>query len=144
MENVVIKPVSSTNISAAKEIIKKCFDTDRSNELDAGLEKSNLYYYALLFENGIPVGLAGVLLSDDAEIMSICVLESKRRKGYATMLLSHISNFAKTKGKNRLLLEVKKGNENAINLYEKFGFERIAERKNYYGNDDALIFEFRL
>ena len=144
MENVVIEPVCNNNISVAKEIIKSCFDTDRSSELDDCLIKRNLYYYFMLCIGGAPVGLAGVLISDDIEIISVCVLKNMRGRGYGKMLLSHIVSFAKSKGKNRVLLEVNKNNASAIRLYEKFGFKKIAERKKYYGNDDAIIYEFRL
>jgi ribosomal-protein-alanine N-acetyltransferase len=37
------------------------------------------------------------------------------------------------------LLEVRASNESAIKLYEKFGFEKVTIRKNYYGNEDAIL-----
>ena len=30
-------------------------------------------------------------------------------------------------------------NKNAINLYEKLGFEKIAVRKNYYKDSDGIL-----
>ena len=43
-------------------------------------------------------------------------------------------------------LEVRKSNENAIALYEKCGFKKIGERKNFYSKptEDALIYTLYL
>ena len=38
-------------------------------------------------------------------------------------------------------LEVSVENQAAIELYEKFGFEKIHTRKNYYGTEDAYVME---
>lgn len=39
-----------------------------------------------------------------------------------------------------LLLEVRSRNAGAIALYEKSGYEKIALRRNYYPDDDAVIY----
>jgi ribosomal-protein-alanine N-acetyltransferase len=43
----------------------------------------------------------------------------------------------------RVLLEVREGNEKAKNFYKKHGFVTIAKRANYYQSplDDALVME---
>ena len=56
----------------------------------------------------------------------------------------HIANVAVTKiadNENfKMTLEVNKKNEIAINLYRKYGFKIVGDRKNYYGIDqDAYI-----
>ena len=38
-----------------------------------------------------------------------------------------------------ITLEVRESNYPAINLYKKFGFTKLAIRKNYYKNEDALL-----
>ena len=50
---------------------------------------------------------------------------------------------AKENGAGRMLLEVRKSNKAAIDLYEKYQFTRLGERKNYYSNptEDAIIME---
>ena len=49
----------------------------------------------------------------------------------------------KEKGVEKVFLEVRKSNSNAIALYEKFGFSVYAERKNYYtdNGEDALLMQ---
>jgi ribosomal-protein-alanine N-acetyltransferase len=38
-----------------------------------------------------------------------------------------------------LTLEVRTTNESAIRLYERFGFQPIGVRRNYYGDGDAIV-----
>ena len=47
----------------------------------------------------------------------------------------------KLKGVKEVFLEVRRSNLPAINLYKSNGYQKISERKNYYGNEDALIFK---
>ena len=56
-------------------------------------------------------------------IEAICVDEKHRGKGIGTKILESIKEIAKSKGCTDLYLTVNKENENAIKVYEKFGFE---------------------
>ncbi len=40
---------------------------------------------------------------------------------------------------DNITLEVSMLNKNAINLYEKLGFKKIAVRKNYYKDSDGIL-----
>ena len=42
---------------------------------------------------------------------------------------------------DKIMLEVRETNTNAIKLYEKFNFKEIYRRKKYYGDCDAVIME---
>ena len=56
-------------------------------------------------------------------IDAICVDERYRGKGIGTKILESIKEIAKTKGCTDLYLTVNQENENAIRVYEKFGFK---------------------
>ena len=43
-------------------------------------------------------------------------------------------------GTEKIYLEVRESNRTAIRLYEKFGFKKLAERKNYYGHENGFIY----
>ena len=55
-------------------------------------------------------------------IESICVDEKIRSNGIGTALLEYVKKVGKENGCTDLYLTVNKENENAIKLYEKFGF----------------------
>ncbi len=87
--------------------------------------------------------VAYVLIEDSMDVVNIIdvyVLPEYRRKGIANKLIANI--FEKYKYSYvRFMLEVRSRNSVAIHLYKKFGFEQIHIRKNYYGDDDAVIME---
>ncbi|MBT1171811.1 ribosomal protein S18-alanine N-acetyltransferase [Bifidobacterium sp. MA2] len=94
-------------------------------------------YYACIDRNGDDgddiVGYAGFWYDgDDAELMTIGVAESHRRRGIAAHLLATLVDEAKRQGAARMLLEVRVDNDPALALYERFGFARLGLRKRYY------------
>ncbi len=56
-------------------------------------------------------------------IEAICVDEKSRGKGIGTLLLEHVKNKAKEQKCTHIYLTVNQENENAIKVYEKFGFQ---------------------
>lgn len=72
---------------------------------------------------------------DRIEVNEIEVLKIYRRQNIASSMLDYLLiNISKD-----ITLEVRESNYPAINLYKKFGFTKLAIRKNYYKNEDALL-----
>ena len=67
------------------------------------------------------------------------VLFEYRNKGIATILMEKLLEEALD-----ITLEVRIDNEIAINLYRKFGFEKVAIRKGYYNGVDGILMERRV
>ena len=80
---------------------------------------------------------------DQADIISFIIKKEFRRKKYGTILFTRFVNYLKTKGVERIFLEVSKKNIPALKFYFCIGFERVGYRKNYYkninGNVDADV-----
>ncbi len=77
------------------------------------------------------------IMYERAEILDIFIDIKYRNKGYASKLINKVLNQAHEC--NNISLEVDTKNENAINLYKKFGFEIKTVRKNYYDLNDAYL-----
>lgn len=92
-------------------------------------------------------GLVGFIatnnLSPEGEILSVAVDEKARNNGVGKALLSHALGYLKTKGVDKVFLEVSVDNVAAIALYRGAGFEDLYVRKDYYNDHghgvDALI-----
>ena len=69
-------------------------------------------------------------------IVNIAVNPKYRKKGIGTNLLGFAIKLAKKNSKKEIYLEVRKSNEIAQKLYEKFGFVRIKEIERYYNNGE--------
>lgn len=78
-------------------------------------------------------------LYDHMDLNYIWVDASSRRKGIASKLVQKLLLEAQKDKIDKVVLEVSESNEKAILLYKKMGFEIVSKRKNYYGNQDALL-----
>ena len=83
---------------------------------------------------------------EDADLCRIAVLNDYRRNHLADRMLKKAFEKLETNGVKRVILEVREGNNAAITLYKKYGFEQIGKRKNYYSEpaEDGLVFEATL
>ena len=89
-----------------------------------------------------------LLVAGEATLMDIAVAVSDRGQGAGKQLLDGVIAWCRQQQAESLWLEVRAGNQKAISLYEKAGFEDIEVRKNYYpcdsGKEDARIMRMLL
>ncbi len=74
-----------------------------------------------------------------SEIIDIIINPLFRKKGYGYELLKSAINDISLSNCDNITLEVNCNNTSAICLYEKIGFETVAVRKKYYGNEDGYL-----
>lgn len=139
--------MDSDNVSGVAELEKQNF-SDGWSETSLREELDNPYalYLAAVDDDGNVIGAAGLIQSmDEADIMNVSVLESARRQGIASKLLTRLIELGKERGINAFTLEVRETNTSARALYEKFGFENAGVRKDFYTNpaDNAVIYWLR-
>ena len=84
------------------------------------------------------------VLADEAEILTLAVVPSARRRGLGRALVRAAVGAATAAGAQALFLEVAAGNTAAVALYEGEGFERAGTRRGYYARpggqaEDALV-----
>lgn len=68
-------------------------------------------------------------------LYSLAILNDYQGKGLANALLKFSLDVL---DKKNFELEVRVSNEKAINLYEKFGFEKIKILKDFYDDEDGI------
>ena len=71
--------------------------------------------------------VAAVAKGDALYIRSMAVVPSAKRQGIGKMLLVEVERFARGGGFQRMLLSTTPFLDDAIRLYQRFGFERIRE-----------------
>jgi ribosomal-protein-alanine N-acetyltransferase len=78
---------------------------------------------------------------DELHINNLAVLPEFRRTGIASALLGRVLAEGGKLGARRATLEVRRSNDAARLLYERFGFSTAGVRRGYYTNpvEDALI-----
>jgi ribosomal-protein-alanine N-acetyltransferase len=84
---------------------------------------------------------AGWVIFDELHINNLAVDPAWRRRGVGAALLVFVLDAAAAEGAKRATLEVRRSNEPARRLYERFGFGFAGVRKGYYREpvEDALV-----
>ena len=87
-----------------------------------------------------PVGFALALaLGEEAEIVSLGVLPEYRRCGIGSAILEAVCGEARSRGAERVVLEMASDNEAARALYAGRGFTVVGRRRNYYRRAERLV-----
>ena len=116
--------------AALAELHALCFTVPRpwrSEEFADLLETPGIFL--VRHEAGFALGrIAG----PEAELLTIAVHPDAQNAGHGRRLIERFIADAATRGALDLFLEVADNNAPAIALYQRMGFTKIAERKNYF------------
>jgi ribosomal-protein-alanine N-acetyltransferase len=89
-------------------------------------------WLTLAREGGVPVGFSlSRIVVGEAELLLLAVRRSAHRRGIGRKLLDRFISDARSRGADKLHLEVRQGND-AVQLYKSAGFEEVGRRFNYY------------
>ena len=139
--NLDIEKMSVSDLDTISSELHSNFDDFwTASLLETEIKNENTLCLVAKLNNSI-VGFACIWFSiDDVHITNIVTHIQYRNQGIASKLLEAIISRVQDKP---LTLEVRSSNIVAIHLYEKYGFEKIGIRKNYYTHnnlvEDAVI-----
>ena len=90
------------------------------------------------------IGAAGG--SDGAELESVAVEDSFRRRGVGRLLCNEVIAWSGHQGASHIDLEVRAESSGAIALYRSLGFVALGRRPRYYQSpdEDALMMRLAL
>jgi ribosomal-protein-alanine N-acetyltransferase len=101
------------------------------------------YWGALVAESDRQIiGYACYLIvADESHLTNVAVDPAWRRKSVAKLLLERILEIVADFDCTLILLEVRPSNNEARGFYEKYGFDLLYRRPNYYRRpiEDALV-----
>ena len=84
----------------------------------------------------------------EAHLLNLSIAEPHQRRGFGTALLNEAAALARKLGAKNVFLEVRPSNRGAQELYSRYGFRKIAVRRDYYparhGREDALVLSLAL
>ena len=109
--------------------------------------KDGNIYVAVIESDGETAGYAEMrTVAGEAQIYNIVIDKAFRGRGLGEMLLRHLIDRAKGSGCSLMTLEVRGGNEAAMELYRKLGFREVGRRTGYYakGGEDAVLMDLAL
>ena len=140
-----IREMTESDIQEIAELEKECFSEPWSEDsLKDELTNETARFYVLR-DNEKLLGYIGANnICGEVYITNVAVSGACRGKGYGKKLVNHLLKQSELEKALFVTLEVRESNENAINLYEKCGFKKIGERKNFYSKptENALIYTY--
>ena len=102
------------------------------------------YEIWLMFEGAQQVGHGVIqIIIDEAHLLNITVKPESQGRGLGLRLLEHLMSRAYQLNGRECFLELRDSNRAAYRLYERFGFNEIGRRRDYYpvagGREDAVV-----
>ena len=102
-------------------------------------ELPTVHYFVAEVDDEIAGYAAASIVADIAELQRIAVTPSRRRSGLAAALLATVVSAAKAERADRVLLEVREDNNEALAFYADQGFVEIDRRRRYYRDGATAI-----
>ncbi|HSV81378.1 MAG TPA: ribosomal protein S18-alanine N-acetyltransferase [Ramlibacter sp.] len=94
---------------------------------------------------GYFVAMQGV---DEVHLLNITVTPQFQGQGWGRVMLDALTLWSRAQGAQWLWLEVRTSNVRAQQIYLRYGYRRVGERKQYYpadqGREDAIVMSFKL
>lgn len=80
-------------------------------------------------------------VADEVHLANMAVKPSARRRGFARCLLEDLEVESRLRGARMIVLEVRRSNQSAQELYRRNGFYPVSVRRRYYqdNREDALV-----
>ena len=143
--NLTIEKMTSVHIEELARLESECFSSPWSEDgLKSELDNNFARFY-VAFLNGKIAGYIGSHnVLGEVYITNVAVFPEFRRKGVGKALVEFLVNEMKAENAEFVTLEVRKSNQNAISLYEKCGFQKVGERRNFYEKpiEDAILMTY--
>jgi ribosomal-protein-alanine N-acetyltransferase len=108
------------------------------------LDALKSYEVWLMFEGSQQVGHGVInVIIDEAHLLNITVKPESQGRGLGLLLLEKLMKRAYELKGRECFLELRDSNRSAYRLYERYGFNEIGRRRDYYpavgGREDALV-----
>jgi ribosomal-protein-alanine N-acetyltransferase len=145
---VLVRDMSYDDLGNVADIERRSYDFPWSHGVFRDCMLAG-YVCVVLEHGGQTVGYSILsIAAGEAHILNLCVDPAYRGLGYGERLLDEIVNRARYAEVAAVFLEVRPSNANALSLYRKKGFVKIAKRPAYYqardGREDADVLSLKL
>lgn len=130
-----ILPMTKDDIAEIAEIERQCFSDPWSENAFEDELNNPLAVYLVAHDDGRCTGYCGFWsVAGEGGITNVAVAPEYRRRGTGRALIEKMIDTALELKLSLLTLEVRASNTAAQSLYEKYGFEKVGIRPNYYQN----------
>jgi ribosomal-protein-alanine N-acetyltransferase len=145
---LTIEPMRESDIPTVQAIEREIFSTPwpRNAYHRELASKNSAHYIVLRRQDGDGgselIGYGGMWrMYDEAHVTTIGVRHDLLHQGYGRVLFAALIQAAYDLGAKWVTLEVRASNDNAMRMYEAYGFKVIGRRRGYYtdNGEDAIV-----
>ena len=139
-DDALVRPMRAADLPAVMEVARASLPQPWSEPVWRE-ELASVFAVYLVLQRGSDVsGFVGVKrVAEEAHVMTLAVPPGSRRRGLGRALVLAAFADPALAGVRRVYLEVRPSNAAARALYDSLGFRETGRRKNYYGDEDALL-----
>lgn len=137
-----IRQITANDLPAVTALEQVCF----SDPWSKGLLKDSITcaldtWYVAEKDGKIQGYCVLRVIAGEGEIQRIAVHPEYRKQGMGRKMMEKMVQTAREKGVREMTLEVRSSNQAAICLYESWGFQKEAVRKEYYHHpsEDGIV-----
>lgn len=147
--SMILRPLHATDIPQLIAIAAEAVPYPWKEDVFKDCFSENYHGWALekifLNKNAEILGFVIVLnRQDECDLLNICLRPPYQGLHYGEKLLAKVLEWCQISKIQKIVLEVRRSNQQAIRFYKKMGFTEVAVRQNYYpsteGREDALVF----
>ena len=147
MTDVVIEPMRPEDLDEVDAIERHSFKTPWPAQVFLDELARDWARVDVARERGRVIGFCNYwLVKDEVHLLAIATHPDRRRAGVGRRLMDHLLALARDRASRLVTLEVRRSNQPAIALYERYGFQPVGLRRAYYAEDseDALVMTLEL
>ena len=140
LKSVVIRPAQARDVNVMAEIARSAMPHPWSRAIFSDCFKEDYHSFVITqgeLANQV-MGFSVVLIQlQECQLLNVCVRPQQQHSGFGRKLLLHVIEFCKQHKVKKIFLETRRSNEIAMNCYKSVGFEKVAERRDYYPSADG-------
>ena len=136
----MIRPAQQNDVGGIVKLLNSTIGgTQNPDQISAWVDTPSTPVLVALNAGDLHGAVLGRIIDDEAEIYDVAVSPDHRRCGLGRGLVSAFIEHCQHHGVKAVFLEVRKGNQPAIQLYGNLGFSLQGERTDYYANGESAL-----
>ena len=147
-QEAAFEPMSESRLDEVVAIERRAYDHPWTRGNFSDSLRSGYQAQLLLSRDGIIgyfVAMQGV---DEVHLLNITVDPQHQGQGWGRVMLDALALWARSQKAQWLWLEVRISNKRAQQVYTRYGYRRVGERRAYYpagnGREDAIVMSYKL
>ena len=141
-EDVTFRRMTEADLDAVLKVEFAAYSHPWTRGIFLDALKSYEVWLMFVGQQQVGHGVINVII-DEAHLLNITVKPENQGRGLGLKLLERLMERAMEIDARECFLEVRASNQSAYRLYERYGFNEIGRRRDYYpmagGREDALV-----